>query len=130
MPSYIEELQADPARLRRAYEGLVREQEAIVARLAAEYEQAETVLDRIVLRLHIYTNQFGRGAPDTIMAQHDAEDANTLAIELKRKLSRQHSLLNLDRSRLRDLHGAAPGAGIPPAMPGPTRELPGAGAAV
>jgi uncharacterized coiled-coil protein SlyX len=124
MPSYIEDLEADPVRLRRAYEGLVREQDAIVARLAADLAQAAEVVDRVVLRLHIYTNQFGRGAPDTVAAQREAEDSNTLMVELRRKLDRQQSVLNLYRSRLRDLDGGPAAAGPTWTMPGSGRELP------
>jgi uncharacterized coiled-coil protein SlyX len=106
MPSYIEELSADSARLQRAYEGLIREQEAVVSRLNHDLQEITLVVDRAALRLHIYTTQYGRGAPDTVASQHEAEDANTRMVELRRKLERQQALLNLYQGRLREAQGS------------------------
>ena len=100
MPSYAEDLIAQPERYHLAIEGLIAEQVAIVGQIAEDLERARRSLDRAVLRLAFVAEAFGRGSSDAVSAQHVAEDANTRVAELSGRLERNEMLLRLFQSKL------------------------------
>lgn len=100
MTSLVDQLNADRPRYKRALSGLIAEQEAAIHRLRQDLAEAQTILDRGLLKLVIFVEELGRGSSDTITAQREAEDANTVVGELARKLERQHTVLEHYRKRL------------------------------
>lgn len=123
MPSYLDELNADPARQRQALDGLIAEQNAAIARLDRELAGQSRRLDRAVVRLHVFTENFGQGASDTLLAQRDAEAVNTRVNETRRKLERQQATLRLFEMQRDQTAGAAPR--MLSAATGPGSEEPG-----
>lgn len=107
MPSYLDELNADPARQRQALDGLIAEQNAVIARLDRELAAQSRRLDRAVLRLHVFTENFGQGASETLLAQRDAEAVNTRVNETRRKLERQQATLRLFETQRGQTAGTA-----------------------
>ena len=103
MPSYIETLAADQARLLTTMQGLVMEQRTVVRRLSEEFPIVQGILDRAVLKLLIYSQHFGNAASETTLAQREAEDANTKLTELQRKLEKQIGVLNTYEARYAEI---------------------------
>ncbi|MBI2755199.1 MAG: hypothetical protein HYX52_00660 [Chloroflexi bacterium] len=127
MPSYVETLTADHARLLATVQGLVGEQRAVVRRLMEETPVVQGVLDRAVLKLLFYSQHFGNAATETTLAQREAEEANTRMTELQRKLEKQIGVLQVYEARYAEIAAGrspleAPGAAaaVAPPVPGLT----------
>lgn len=114
MASYAEELIADPPRLRAGLEALIAEQGAVLRRLKEEVPIARGILDRVVLRLVLYGQHFGRGASETTLVQREAEDANTRLTVLQQKLEKQEGVLRMYEAKLAELNSG--GSLFPPAV--------------
>lgn len=114
MASYAEELIADPPRLRAGLEGLIAEQQATLRRLYDELPITRGVLDRVVLRLILYGQHFGRGASETTLVQREAEDASTRLIVLQQKIEKQEGVLQMYQAKLAELNSG--GSLFPPAV--------------
>ena len=108
MPSHAELLASDPGRLRRGLEGLIAEEAAAIRRLEESLVSATGVLDRLVLKLVLYSESFGRGAADTALVQRAAEDANTTVIELTNKLEKERRVMAVYQQRLQDVANGQP----------------------
>lgn len=120
MPSYLEDLNADPARYRVALEGLIAEQVEVVTRMESDLRVRQSVLDRAVLRLVFIGQTFGRATTEATVAQREAEEFNTPVIELSRKLERQRILLQAYRNQLSALDaGYVPAASEDPGLRAP-----------
>jgi uncharacterized coiled-coil protein SlyX len=100
MPSQAEELIADRDRYRHALEGLIAEQSIVVQRLEHDLAVGRTKLDRLLLKLVLFSQQFGRGSTDTAIAQRETEDANTPVVELTTKLHRERAVLAAYQQKL------------------------------
>lgn len=114
MASYAEELIADPPRLRGGLEGLIAEQRATLRRLNEELPIARGILDRVVLRLILYGQHFGRGASETTLVQREAEDANTRLTVLQQKFEKQEGVLRMYEAKLAELNSG--GSLFPPSV--------------
>lgn len=108
MARYDEELNADPARVRRALEGLIGEEEAEVARLEQELASATARLDQKVVRLMLFRDHFGPTHPETTRAQNDALEASKPVADLTETLAHRRAILQIYRDRLLRLDGGAP----------------------
>ena len=103
MATLSEELLGNRERLREALTGLVREQESVVQRLTGELAERQAKLDRTIVKLMLFVQQFGRGATDTVLVQRDAEDTNTPVVETTQRLERHTKVLELFRQKLADV---------------------------
>jgi hypothetical protein len=112
MPSYVEELAADSLRLRIGLEGLIAQESKAIARLEHDLAVATGVLDKLVLKLVLFSETFGRMATDTTLVQRDAEDANTTVIELTNKLEKERRVLSAYQKRLEDVASGQPFLGV------------------
>ncbi len=72
----------------------------MVRRVQQDLAAGQERLDRAVLKLLLFSQQFGRGSSEVATVQREAEEANTPVVELTKKLERQLAILELYRAKL------------------------------
>src|SRR3954469_15310199 len=100
MATYIDALGEDPARIRRALERLIQEQEQRVADLSDELHTLMQTLDQLILRTVIYRNSLGAGATETLAAETETEEGSKPVTEIVRQLERERAMLSRYREAL------------------------------
>jgi hypothetical protein len=108
VPSYIDDLTEDRARVVKALMSLIDEEEEIIRNLTQALTEYRDALDRAIIRTMIFRNLYGPTQALTQMAEADAQEASGPVTETSSRLEREMQMLRVYREALKQVQEGVP----------------------
>lgn len=114
MATYLDGLNADRERQRRALKALIEQEAKTVRELQAEVETYAAVLDQMIMRLQVFRGIYGPTQQETMSAQVDVEESSKPHTTAVLNLATHQKILQATQEALIRLES---GAAVDPSPP-------------